>query len=103
MQTRDKPILAQLFVCTHHRDVGESCDAAGALDIFKNLKNRSKTDPAWQNRISVTKSGCLGFCHEGVAAVLYPQRQWLTGIKADDEESIFKWVNETADLVPVTP
>jgi len=93
MQTRDKDILGQLFVCTHERQVGESCSQAGALDVFQKLKNRSKTDVTWQGKVSVTKSGCLGFCHEGIAAVLYPARKWLTGIKAGDEEAVFDWVN----------
>lgn len=94
MQTRDKDILGQLFVCTHEREVGESCAAKASLDVFQKLKNRSKTDPVWQGKISVTKSGCLGFCHEGIAAVLYPTRKWLTQIKPGDEEAVFDWVNK---------
>jgi len=93
MQTRDKSILAQFFVCTHERQVGECCAHAGSLDVFQKLKNRSKTDPAWMGVVSVTKSGCLGFCSEGIAAVLYPQRKWLTGIKPGDEENVFEWIN----------
>jgi (2Fe-2S) ferredoxin len=94
MQTRDKELVAQFFVCTHEREVGESCAAAGSLDVFQKLKNHSKTDPAWKGRVSVTRSGCLGFCHEGIAGVLYPQRKWLTGIRPGDEESVFTWIEE---------
>ena len=94
MQTRDKEIVAQFFMCTHERQAGESCAAAGSLDVFKKLKNRSKTDPKWQGRVSVTKSGCLGFCHEGIAGVLYPQRKWLTGIRPGDEDNVFTWIEE---------
>jgi len=98
MQTRDKEILAQFFVCTNERAVGEHCAGLGSIDVFQNLKNRSKTHAEWKGKVSVTKSGCLGFCSEGIAAVLYPQRKWLTEIKAGEEEKIVAWINEELGL-----
>ncbi len=98
MQTRSKPLVAQLFVCTHERQAGECCAHRGSLDVFQKLKNRSKTDPHWQGRVSVTKCGCLGFCSEGIAAVLYPQRLWLTDVKPGDEDEVYRWVNTESGL-----
>jgi (2Fe-2S) ferredoxin len=97
MQTREKALLAQFFVCTHERSAGESCAQSGSLDVFQKLKNRSKTDPAWQGKVSITKSGCLGFCSEGIASVIYPHRKWLTGIKPGDEEKVAEWIDLQID------
>jgi (2Fe-2S) ferredoxin len=92
MEVKNKSIECQLFICTHEREHGEYCAQSKALDIFQALKTRSREDPRWKGKVSVTRSGCLGFCSEGVAAVLYPQKKWLTSIRDHEIESVFEWV-----------
>jgi len=92
METKDKGIECQLFICTHEREAAECCSQSKSLEIFQSLKKKSREDERWKGKVSVTRSGCLGFCSEGVAAVLYPQKKWLTSINEDDVENVFQWV-----------
>ncbi len=85
MKEESKHIEKHLFICTNHRDVGECCANKNAEEIFKQLKEKSKQDPAWKGIISVTRCGCLGFCDKGVAAVVYPERKWLTEINSAND------------------
>ncbi len=81
MEVVTKNIEKHLFICTNERENGECCSQKNAVEIFQELKKKSREDPAWKGIVSVTKCGCLGFCSKGVAAVVYPEKKWLTDIK----------------------
>jgi (2Fe-2S) ferredoxin len=77
-----------LFICTYNRETGESCGAKGANgmvdELKKWIKENKKTD------VKVTRSGCLGLCEKGIAAVCYPRAQWFEGLTPNDVESLKK-------------
>ena len=43
-----------------------------------------------KGRVRVNQSGCLDRCEQGIAAVLYPQAEWFTDLKANDSETLVK-------------
>ncbi len=80
---------AHLFVCTNAREKGQSCQAKGSLELRENVKKLCQgKDRDWHGRVRVNTAGCLGRCEEGIAAVLYPQAQWFTGLQKDDTRAL---------------
>jgi (2Fe-2S) ferredoxin len=74
-----------IFICTNHRDDGESCAARGSLDLLRTLKQAVRD--ARQDHdggLMVNKSGCFGLCQQGPNCVVYPQGSWHS-IKTPDE------------------
>jgi predicted metal-binding protein len=85
-------LKAHLFVCTSCTytlpDKNTSLPEEAVI-LRKNLKERAKLEFGPQNvRVSAVK--CLGECKKGIAAVCYPSGQWITGIRASDEEIIYQ-------------
>ncbi len=87
MKTESKTLNAHLFVCTHIRDEGESCGSKGSADLVSELKGWVKENKL-KDTVKVTRSGCLGLCENGIAAVCYPKGEWMTDIKRDDGEKL---------------
>lgn len=76
---------AHLFVCTNTKREGDSCGpkGGGALkDATKAMCGQNLAEHRGGFRVNA--SGCLGRCAEGIAAVLYPQGTWFTGLSAED-------------------
>ncbi len=87
MKTENKILKAHLFVCTHNRDEGESCGSKGSADLVSELKGWVKENKL-KDSVKVTRSGCLGLCENGIAAVCYPKGEWMTEITRDDGEKL---------------
>ncbi len=85
MRTEDKKLKAHLFICTHQRDDRASCAGAGSAQLVSELKDWVKSENLKES-IKVTRSGCLGRCEEGIAAVCYPAGQWFTELTAQDQD-----------------
>lgn len=94
MKVEEKGIEKHVFVCTNAREVGDCCANVGATEFFKELKQHSREDPIWKGKISVTKCGCLGFCSKGVAAVVYPTKEWVTELSVEHKADFIKKVEE---------
>lgn len=56
-----------------------------------------KTREDWHGRVRINASGCLGRCEEGIAAVIYPQTQWHTGLTENDEAAVIKSLSTILD------
>ena len=93
--TDDNKLDAHLFICTNVKANGECCGAKHAGELRDQLKRISK-DPAngWVGRVRVNTAGCLGRCEDGIAAVLYPQGRWFTGLTAKDAPILETAVND---------
>ena len=80
---------AHLFICTNHREAGESCAVKGSLGLREDLKEICR-DPSrgWHGRVRVNSAGCLGKCSEGITAVLYPQNQWFTQLVPESKDDL---------------
>ena len=80
---------AHLFICTHHREKGESCAAKGSAELRDRLKQDFKEHPLPENhKIRINASGCLGHCKDGITAVLYPQGIWMTHLTSQDDRKV---------------
>lgn len=84
----DKP-RKHLFICTHKREGRASCGGSGSEELVDGLKKWVK-DEGLKGDVKVTRSGCLGLCEEGIAAVCYPEGEWLIRIDRDDMDAIRK-------------
>lgn len=74
-------LKAHLFICTHHKNEGESCGAKNSLKLRADLKEEFSN---YKGEVRINAAGCLGKCGEGIAAVLYPQSKWYLGLKDTD-------------------
>ena len=85
----DKKYKCHLFICTNQKDKGESCGPKNAASLRLNLKKRmDENHPEFKGQFRVNASGCLGQCEKGIAAVYYPQGEWLTEINENDLEKL---------------
>ena len=83
-----KKFDAHLFICTYAREKGANCASRGGQALRDLVKARCKeaSGGLGQLKIRVNAAGCLDQCDRGIAAVLYPQGEWFTGLKPDDSQ-----------------
>jgi (2Fe-2S) ferredoxin len=79
------------LICTNSKDSGKDCATKGAHEILEELKAWSKTQ-TFAKKIRINKSGCLGRCEEGVAAVAYPAGEWIVNARSSDLEEMKKFI-----------
>ena len=87
MDSEQKNLKGHLFICTHEREDRASCGALKSDELVKELKDWVKKEGLKQD-IKVTRSGCLGLCDEGIAAVCYPQGRWYTQLNPKDADRL---------------
>jgi predicted metal-binding protein len=70
MKNSSNNLNKQLFVCCNTKQDDSGCAPKGAEGLRMRLKDRVQAlkNPA----LKVTKCGCLGYCSEGIAAMVYP-------------------------------
>lgn len=98
MEFKERSINCQIFICTHNREDKESCAGKNSLDLFKNLKTKSKEDPTWKGKIKVAQSSCLGLCSEGIAAVIYPQNKCIIKLNTGDVKKVISLIESSQVL-----
>ncbi len=76
-----------LFICTFQREGAAACSPKGANQLVDDLKKWVKEEKL-TSEIKISRSGCLGLCEKGIAAVCYPEGKWLSSIQKDDLLSI---------------
>ena len=91
MKREANNLKQQLFICCNTKQDGSGCGPKGAEALRLRLKDRVQAlkDPS----VKVTKSGCLGKCSEGIAAMLYPEGSLITEIGQNDEDALFSSLN----------
>lgn len=94
--TPDLRLEAHLFICTNTKQTGASCGAKGSVELRDQVKDwAAKEHPEWRGRVRVNASGCLGRCARGIAAVLYPQGSWITGLAKGDGPQLKRVLEDT--------
>jgi predicted metal-binding protein len=86
------PFPATVFVCTKKREKGHPkscCHDRGSSQLREQLKEMIKQE-GLESKVRVFKSGCLGVCEQGPAAMAFPNGDLLMGISADDLPGILK-------------
>jgi predicted metal-binding protein len=82
----------EVFVCNHRREDGDDCLSKGGKELTDKLKKWAKEEHG--KDIKVYRSGCLGFCSEGIAVACYPQKKFLIKVRVDDSKEIKKGLEE---------
>jgi predicted metal-binding protein len=80
-----------LFVCTNKPDQPGKCGNKGAEGLRLNIKKLCQNQP-WAKDLRVNSSGCLGNCESGIAAVLYPQAQWISELRDSDSDKLMNFL-----------
>ena len=84
-----------MFICGHERPNGaarQSCKNRGSLDLLPRIKQAIREEGL--SSIRVQKSGCLDFCENGIACVVYPEGTWYQLSSEMDIASIIKDLKE---------
>jgi (2Fe-2S) ferredoxin len=75
---RDAPgYQRHVFICGHERPEGAarpSCKKRGSLELLSLIKTAAREEGL--SDIRIQKSGCLDFCENGIACVVYPEGTW---------------------------
>ena len=75
---RDAPGYARhVFICGHERPdtaARPSCKKRGSLEMLTAIKVAARENGI--SDIRIQKSGCLDFCENGIACVVYPEGTW---------------------------
>lgn len=91
MENKKKLFDYHYFICTNKRANGKaSCADKGAESLRAEIKERARTE--LDCKIRINSSGCLGFCEQGIASVLYPQAEWLNTCEQQDADQILDFL-----------
>ena len=96
MKSEKVPFQKTVFVCTNVRDGGRvACGNAGrgGLELCEALKHGVKK-LGLKGKVRVARTGCLDLCEQGPNVFLYPDGEWLSGLKPEDVEGILKKLAE---------
>ena len=64
-------------------------------EIFRELKNWVKSN-GLAGSVWVTRTGCLGFCHNvGATIVIYPNQIWFKEVKKEEVQNIKDFILES--------
>jgi NADH:ubiquinone oxidoreductase subunit E len=86
------PFQATIFMCDKRREANNPkscCYARGGETLRLRLKEMI-AEQGLEGQIRVFKSGCLGVCEQGPAAMAYPNGDLIMGIKPDDLPEILE-------------
>jgi len=96
MKSDKVPFQKTVFVCTNVREGGRVACAnpgRGGLELCEALKHGVKK-LGLKGKVRVARTGCLDLCEQGPNVFLYPDGEWLSGLKPEDAEGILKKLEE---------
>lgn len=82
----------EVFICNHKRDNQDDCFHKGGKELTDNLKKWSREK--FGSEVKIFRSGCIGKCEEGIAALCYPSKEFLVDLTRMDEEEMKKYIEE---------
>lgn len=82
----------EIFICNHKRDNQEDCFHKGGKELTDNLKKWSREK--FGQDVKIFRSGCIGKCEDGIAALSYPAKDFLVNLTKMDEEEMKKYIEE---------
>ena len=86
---------SHLFVCTNSPDREGKCGSKGAEKLRMEMKEKCRE--AFGKDVRVSGSGCLGYCEQGIAAVIYPKTDWHLNLQNTDGEELFAAVKKSLE------
>ena len=88
-----------VFICGHERPEGASrpsCNQRGSLELLSVVKAEGRKQGL--ENIRIQKSGCLDFCENGIACVVYHEGIWYRLSPDIDVKSLIENLkNDTID------
>jgi (2Fe-2S) ferredoxin len=84
-----------MFICGHERPLNgsrPSCKNRGSLELLPRIKQAVREEGL--TSIRVQKSGCLDFCENGIACVIYPEGTWYQLSNKMDITSIIQHLKD---------
>lgn len=88
------PFPATIFFCTKQRSIDSPkpcCRGRGSEKLRDTLKEMIRKE-GLETRIRVFKSGCLGVCEQGPAAMTFPDGNLLMAVQPEDLAEILDQV-----------
>ena len=67
----------------------EDCKSRGSAELLEKLREKLKAE----GDVEVKPYMCFGGCQAGPNIVLYPQKVWYSGVKAEDVDEIAAHAN----------
>lgn len=93
---RQKPGYERhVFICGHERPESAarpSCRNRGSLNLLSAIKAAAREEGLANIRIQ--KSGCLDFCENGIACVVYPKGTWYRLNTEIDIKSLIQHIKD---------
>jgi (2Fe-2S) ferredoxin len=90
---------AHLFICTAAPDKPGKCGNKGSDELRTALKKACQKE-SWSSDVRINSSGCLDYCENGIAAVLYPEGEWFLNQTKDDFDRLFSAVKDKVQKLP---
>lgn len=81
-----------LFICTNSPDKPGKCGSKDAEKLRKEVKDICKNE--FGKSVRVNSAGCLGYCERGIAAVIYPQGEWLFELDKKDSATVVEKIRK---------
>lgn len=105
MEKLTKPFDIHVLICTNTRPEGQkqSCGPLGADSLRAEIKEwlraelKARPSLASQTKARVNGSGCLDFCAKGIALAIYPQGDFLLGLRGTDSETVKSQLRSALD------
>ncbi len=83
-----KPCFAKhIFVCENKKEAGECCGGKNSEVLRETLKKAIK-QMGLDDRIRVSRTGCLDVCAQGPNVLLMPDNIWFKQVKEGDLQEI---------------
>ena len=86
-----------VFICGHERPESAarpSCRNRGSLNLLSAIKAAAREEGL--TNIRIQKSGCLDFCENGIACVVYPEGIWYRLNTEIDIKSLIQHIEDGA-------
>jgi len=87
----------EMHICNHSRDDRENCAKLGAKVLTDEIKSWAKETHG--KEIRIFRSGCLGKCSEGIAAVCYPDHKLFTEVQTSDAKELKIYLENRLDEI----
>lgn len=93
MRLADHQFETLVLVCVNEREDGKECCAQkGSPALYEQLKqeirNTQTNVPASQQKIRVSKTGCLGNCSSGITVAVFPESIYFGEVTEADIPTI---------------
>ncbi len=86
-------LKCHVFICSNCTYIENGLETTPDTTLRDTTKEES--EKLWdKSAVRINKSGCLGKCKQGIACVVYPQEEWLTGLKKNDSSKVIEKVKE---------